>query len=68
MIKYGVIGDITDEYMHICETTCLESIYRSCIEVVASFDDVYLTETNAINSVWLLSINKAISFLRCLET
>jgi hypothetical protein len=66
MIKYGVIGDITDEYMHICETTCLESIYSSCIEVFASFDDVYLTETNA--TIWRLSINKEIGFLRCLET
>ena len=42
MLAYGVTGDLTDEYMRMSESTCMEAMYRFCRSVVAVFGEVYL--------------------------
>ncbi|XP_071683696.1 uncharacterized protein [Lolium perenne] len=37
MLSYGMAADIFDEYLRMCETTCLESMYRFCRVVIAVF-------------------------------
>jgi hypothetical protein len=32
---------IIDEYKHMSETTCLDSVYKFCKDVLAVFDDAY---------------------------
>jgi hypothetical protein len=34
MFAYGVVGVLVDEYVRISETTCVESMYKFCKEVV----------------------------------
>jgi hypothetical protein len=36
MIAYGAFGDTIDDYLHMVESTAIESMYRFCKEVLAA--------------------------------
>jgi hypothetical protein len=62
-----VAGDLVDEYMHMSESTSLESMYRFCIAVFRVFAGEYLRELNVDDTVQLLSINESRGFPGSLE-
>jgi hypothetical protein len=41
-LAYGVLGDLTDDYMRMTESTCHEAMYRFWEDVIAVFGDYYL--------------------------
>ena len=51
MLAYGVPGDLIDEYVCMSESTCLESLYKSCKAVIAVFGPEYLREPTAEDTV-----------------
>ena len=62
MLAYGLDGDLVDEYMHMSESTCLDSMCRFCKAVVAVFGPEYLREPNVEDIARLLLINKGRGF------
>ena len=46
MLAYRAVGDLVDEYLHMSESTCLESINIFCKVVVAVINSKYLSEPN----------------------
>ena len=44
MLAYGTIIDLWDEYLWMCESTCLEAIFRFATALVKVFGLEYLRE------------------------
>ena len=57
MLTYEILGDLVTEYVHMSDSTCLESMNRFCKAVVAVFGPEYLKEPAAADTTWLLAIN-----------
>ncbi|XP_010238911.1 uncharacterized protein LOC100831363 [Brachypodium distachyon] len=66
MLSYGVAGDSLNEYLRMCESTCLESMYRFCTAVVQIFGSQYLRAPTAADTAHLLSVNESRGFPRML--
>ena len=68
MLAYGVPGDLIDEYIHMSESTCLESLYKFCKAVIAVFGPEYLRQPTAADSERLLATNTTTGFPGMLGT
>jgi hypothetical protein len=55
----GVVGHLVDEYMHMSESTCLESMYKYYRTIVQVFAGEYLREPNVAGTAQLLKINES---------
>ena len=62
MLSSEVPGDLIDEYVHMSESTCLESLYRFCKAVIAVFGPEYLREPTAADTAHLLAANASWGF------
>ena len=63
MLAYGVVGDLVDEYMHISESTCFETMHKLCKAVVQMFGKKHLREPNDVYAIRLLDISASRGFL-----
>lgn len=54
--------DLIDEYVQMCESTGLESMYRFCRAVIAVFGPEYLREPTTADTTRLLSMNASRGF------
>jgi hypothetical protein len=61
-LAYGVPGDLIDEYMCMSESTCHETMYRFCKDVIAVFGKYHLREPNTEDTTHLLAINESRGF------
>ncbi|XP_020165756.1 uncharacterized protein [Aegilops tauschii subsp. strangulata] len=62
MLAYRVPGDLIDEYIHMSESTCLESLYKFCKAVIAVFDPEYLRGPTPKDTARLLAMNASRGF------
>ena len=46
MLSYGVPADFMDQYIHICESTVIESLRRFVRGIIEVFGDEYLRSPN----------------------
>jgi hypothetical protein len=70
MLADGVSNDLVDEYMHMSESTYLDSMYKFCRAVIEVFSSVYLrpTNPNMMDTQRLLPINENRGFLGMLRS
>ncbi|XP_035551461.1 uncharacterized protein LOC118349841 [Juglans regia] len=62
MLAYGVTGDFMDEYIHIGESTAMESLKKFCKTIVTIFSDEYLRSPNANDIARLLVVGEQRGF------
>jgi len=62
MLTYGVSADTMDEYIHIGESTALESLRRFVAAVVLIFELEYLRHPNETDIARLLAVNEKRGF------
>lgn len=62
MLTYGVPADATDEYVHIGESTTLESLRRFLAVVIEIFGEEYLRHPNEVDIARLLAIGEKKGF------
>src|SRR6266540_2970716 len=62
MLTYGVPADATDEYVHIGESTIIESLRRFVNAVIEVFEDEYLRSPNENDTAQLLAIGEERDF------
>ncbi|XP_041000248.1 uncharacterized protein LOC121246228 [Juglans microcarpa x Juglans regia] len=62
MLAYGVTGDFMDEYIHIGESTAMESLKKFCKTIVTVFSDEYLRSPNANDITRLLVVGEQRGF------
>jgi len=62
MLTYGVSVDATDEYIHIGESTALESLRRFVAVVVEIFEAEYLRYPTEADVARLLAVNEKRGF------
>jgi hypothetical protein len=58
MITYGVAADATDEYVHIGESTVIESLKKFVKAIIKVFEDEYLRAPNEMDTSRLLAIGQ----------
>lgn len=58
MLLYGVEADTTDDYVHIGESTAIESLWRFVSVVVETFGDGYLRSPNEDDTARLMTIGE----------
>ncbi|XP_040990936.1 uncharacterized protein LOC121238161 [Juglans microcarpa x Juglans regia] len=66
MLSYGVTKDFIDEYIHIGESTTMESLKIFCKTIVTVFSDEYLWSPNVNDIARLLAIGEQCEFSRIL--
>ncbi|XP_042962700.1 uncharacterized protein LOC122296975 [Carya illinoinensis] len=62
MLAYGVTGDFMDEYIHIGESTTMESLKKFSETIVSVFSDEYLRSPNANDIARLLVVGEQRGF------
>ena len=62
MLRYGVPVDAMDEYVHIGESTAIESLHRFVAAVIDLFEDEYLRSPNVADTTRLLALGEKNGF------
>jgi hypothetical protein len=62
MLSCGVAADIFDEYVHIAESTAIESLRKFVTADVEIFEGEYLMESNEVDTARLLAIGERRGF------
>jgi hypothetical protein len=66
MLTHGAPADTQDDYMHMFESTALESMYRFCRAVVVVFGELYLRSPTAEDTTRIITHNEVRGFSRML--
>jgi hypothetical protein len=67
MLTYGMAADATDDYIHIGESTAIESLRRFVTAIVQVFGDEYLREPDEYDTARLLARYAWVHRLHALE-
>jgi hypothetical protein len=62
MPAYGALGDSTNDYLRMAESTAFDCFYRFCRAVIAVFGDTYLRSPTVQDTAQILAFNEARGF------